>query len=81
MHQATTEAAKNWAKDLDIPPALTHIKTGRPAVEIKALAEEIEADLIVIGTHGQSGLGLLLGSTANGVLHGVSCDVLTIRIR
>jgi universal stress protein A len=36
--------------------------------------------LIVIGTHGQKGLQLLLGSTANAVLHGAGCDVLAVRI-
>ena len=38
------------------------------------------ADLIVIGTHGRHGLGLLLGSTASGVIHGVQCDVLAVRV-
>ena len=53
---------------------------GSPADEIHEVAEQIEADLIVIGTHGQSGFKLLLGSTANGVLHGVKCDVLAVKI-
>lgn len=53
---------------------------GRPAIEIKRLAEEQSVDLVVLGTHGKHGLGLLLGSTANGVLHGVSCDVLAVRV-
>ena len=53
---------------------------GSPANEIHAIAEQIDADLIVIGTHGKSGLQLLLGSTANGVLHGVKCDVLAIKV-
>jgi len=33
-----------------------------------------------MGTHGRHGLGLLLGSTASGVLHGVDCDVLAVRV-
>ena len=53
---------------------------GAPAHEVRGLAEEIGADLIVIGTHGRHGLGLLLGSTTNAVLHGVSCDVLAVKI-
>ena len=44
------------------------------------LADKISADLIVIGTHGQSGLKLLLGSTANAVLHGVKVDVLAVKV-
>ncbi len=56
------------------------VRLGSPAFEIRTLAEELEADLIVIGTHGRHGLGLLLGSTANAVLHGVHCDVLAVKI-
>ena len=39
-----------------------------------------EPDLIVVGTHGRHGIGLLLGSTANSVLHGVDRDVLAVRV-
>ncbi len=57
-----------------------HVALGHPPTEIRALAESLETDLIVIGTHGRHGLGLLLGSTANAVLHGVPCDVLAVKI-
>lgn len=57
-----------------------HIVLGRPEVEIHSAAEEIGADLIVIGSHGRYGLALLMGSTANGVLHGATCDVLAVRV-
>ena len=58
-----------------------HARLGNPALEIRNAATELEADLIVVGTHGRHGLGLLLGSTANAVLHGVDCDVLAVRVR
>ncbi len=54
---------------------------GVPAHEIKEQANAAGADLIVVGSHGRHGFGLLLGSTANGVLHGATQDVLTVRIR
>lgn len=54
---------------------------GNPAAEIRAQADAIGADLVIMGTHGRHGLGLLLGSTANGVLHGIGCDVLAVRIK
>ena len=57
-----------------------HVALGHPATEVRNLAEEQKVDLIVIGTHGRHGLGLLLGSTANAVLHGVPCDVLAVKI-
>ena len=57
-----------------------HVAFGVPAAEIKTKAEELGANLIVVGSHGRHGLGLLLGSTANAVLHGAKCDVLTVRV-
>ncbi len=56
------------------------VKMGVAADEIKEMANEKNIDLIVIGTHGRSGIKLLLGSTANSVLHGVKQDVLAVRI-
>ena len=53
---------------------------GVPAHEIREHADAMGVDLIVVGSHGRHGLGLLLGSTANGVLHGAHQDVLTVRI-
>lgn len=63
-----------------IPEQHIYALIGSPVDEIHRLSESVNADLIVIGTHGQSGLKLLLGSTANGVLHGVKCDVLAVRV-
>lgn len=53
---------------------------GRPESEIHRMAETEAMDLVVIGSHGRHGLGLLLGSTANGALHGANCDVLAVRV-
>jgi len=49
--------------------------------EIFRVAQEQAVDLIVIGTHGRHGVGLLLGSTANAILHGTPCDVHAVRIQ
>ena len=73
-------ALEELCKASPVPPERRHIVFGRPADTIRTTAEEVGADLIVMGSHGRHGLGLLLGSTANGVLHGAACDVLTIRI-
>ncbi|MEY3879602.1 MAG: Universal stress protein 2 [Pseudomonadota bacterium] len=43
--------------------------------------KENKVDLIVLGSHGRHGLALILGSTANGVLHHADCDVLAVRLR
>ncbi|WP_165664823.1 universal stress protein [Metapseudomonas otitidis] len=57
-----------------------HLAYGQPRQEIHRLAEEQDCDLIVVGSHGRHGLALLLGSTANDVLHGAPCDVLAVRL-
>ncbi len=53
---------------------------GSPKQEIVQLAERERVDLIVVGSHGRHGLSLLLGSTANSVLHYAGCDVMAIRL-
>jgi universal stress protein A len=67
-------------ENFSVPAEHLHILNGSPAHEIHRFTEENDIDLIVIGTHGQKGLQLLLGSTANAVLHGAGCDVLSVRI-
>ncbi len=80
LKQAAQQLRDN-GKICRIDTANVHVKVGNPAHEIRSAASELEADLIVVGTHGRHGLGLLLGSTANAVLHGVGCDVLAVRVK
>ena len=54
---------------------------GVPKQEIIHIAEQELVDLIVVGSHGRHGLALLLGSTANSVLHYAKCDVMAIRLQ
>lgn len=63
-----------------IPEGARHFLSGAPAREIHRFAEDNDVELIVLGTHGQKGVQLLLGATANSVLHGASCDVLAVRV-
>lgn len=56
------------------------IKNGKPFMEIIETASEIDADLIIIATHGHTGVEhLLFGSTAEKVVRKAPCPVLTIR--
>ncbi len=57
------------------------VRVGATQREIIRIAEEKNIDLIVLGSHGRHGISLLLGSTANGVLHHASCDVLAVRVK
>lgn len=67
-------------EEAGVSEACRHFLNGTPAREIRRFAEENSMDLIVLGTHGQKGVQLLLGATANSVLHGSSCDVLAVRV-
>ena len=71
----------DWAQKAGVDEGNTHFLTGSPAREIHRFAEEQGVDLIMLGTHGQKGVQLLLGSTANSVLHGAGCDVLAVRMQ
>jgi len=62
----------------NIPPAKRMVVVGRPRQEILRMAEQEQADLIVLGAHAHHGLASLLGSTVDEVLHRASCDVLTV---
>ena len=77
--QAKSHLAE-FASGMSVPPEHQHLIFGRPESEIQRVADEEGADLIVVGSHGRHGLALLLGSTANGVLHGAMCDVLAVRV-
>ena len=57
-----------------------HLVLGTPADDIISLATEQKVDLIVIGTHGRTGLKrVLMGSVAEAVVRGAHCPVLTLK--
>ena len=79
LETAKKELAK-VSKQLNIPAKRQHVEVGSPKLAILHKAAEIKADLIVVGSHGRHGIALLLGSTANAVLHHAHCDVLAVRV-
>ena len=81
--QLMAAAKKRLAKvadELAIPESNQWLEIGSPKLEIVRIAEQNDVDLIVVGSHGRHGFALLLGSTANGVLHHALCDVLAVRL-
>jgi universal stress protein A len=82
--EAVTQARQQLetlASDYGISGDDIHIILGSPAQEIREIAIGCKADLIVIGSHGRHGINLLLGSTANAVLHDAGCNVLAVRLQ
>lgn len=80
IHEQAKSHLAEFAASLNVPPEHQYLIFGRPESEIQRAAEANGADVIVVGSHGRHGLALLLGSTANGVLHGATCDVLAVRV-
>jgi nucleotide-binding universal stress UspA family protein len=57
------------------------LEEGDPVLQILRVAEETSCGLIVMGTHGRSGLArLLMGSVAEQVVRKASCPVLTVKL-
>lgn len=60
--------------------AVSHLRLDAPAHELAQLASDLEADLVVVGTHGRRGATrLLVGSVAEGVVRLSPCPVLVVR--
>jgi nucleotide-binding universal stress UspA family protein len=69
-----------WAGAEDLEVARARIRGSPVASKIVEYAHRIDADLIVMGTHGRRGIRrMLLGSVAADVLRASSCDILTVR--
>jgi len=79
IEESKTALAK-LGEQLSVDPKDQWIEVGPTKSKILGVADDIKADLIVCGSHGRHGLSLLLGSTANAILHGAKCDVLTVRL-
>lgn len=78
--EATKKRLAELGEKLGVPAERQWLEMGSPKLEIVRVAVENRVDLIVVGSHGRHGLALLLGSTANGVLHHAKCDVLAVRL-
>ena len=79
-HKAMQDLIKNHVEERI--PAEHRVVIGDPAESIVELAENEEADLIVMATHGRSGIkGLFFGSVAEKVVRSAACPVLTMRYK
>lgn len=62
-------------------PVTTALKDGDPATTIVRFADDTDADLVVMGTHGRSGVEHhLIGSVAERVVRQAPCPVMTVRL-
>lgn len=75
------EAMQKLGEKWGVEAADQVIKVGPAATVILDEADNKGVDLIVVGSHGRHGIRLLLGSTANAVIHGAKVDVLAVRVK
>jgi nucleotide-binding universal stress UspA family protein len=74
------DAASGNAKQAGIAEVQTHPREGDPAEAILDIAEEVKADLIVVGNKGMTGARrFLLGSVPNNISHHAPCSVIIVK--
>lgn len=70
----------DYARQNELPEDQVHVELGAIERTIHAKADALGADIIIVGCHTRSGLALLLGSTARGLVPGAKCDVLAVKV-
>ena len=75
--QALLQTLSFIAKKHNVEPVL-HSAKGDPADILISKADEVRADLIVVGNRGMKGVRRVLGSVPNSVAHGAACSVLIV---
>jgi nucleotide-binding universal stress UspA family protein len=79
-HELTTYLDTVAERLEPVVSAQVSVRFGQPADEILALAAEVDAELIVMSTHGRSGIRQwVFGTVADRILHGASCPLLLVR--
>lgn len=72
--------AQSFASEFGVPEERIYVELGSIEKTIRQQADSIPADLIVVGSHTRTGLAVLLGSTARGLVPGAHCDVLAVKV-
>jgi len=85
IEQELAEGARRRLEELASQAGAAELErqvvTGSIKSEVIRVAEELEADLIVIGSKERHGLGVMVNLTEDTILHAAPCDVLAVRVR
>ena len=80
MLEQAKKSLQKFSKQHSLKNVDLSVEFGRPKHVISQFVKDHQCDLVIIGSHGRHGISLLLGSTANAVLHAMPCDILTLKI-
>ena len=78
--QRATQGLAQLADRLGIPAARRQVTAGNVKAEIVRAAQEMKAELIVLGSRERHGPSILVNFTEDTVLHAAPCDVLAVRL-
>ena len=74
------QAMITHANKFDISVVNTHVKEGLPETVIEQVADKLDAELVILGTIGRTGISAaLIGNTAEHVIDQLNCDVLALK--
>lgn len=74
-----SELLAEFGLDEDSANIHVHLVRGQPAHEIQRLANDIDVDLIVMGTLGRHSDSMIIGSTAENILNNIYCSILAVK--
>lgn len=81
LRRRSEQRLKELLAQVPHPNADTHVGSGRASPEIVRFAEELSVDLIVVASHGLTGIRhMLLGSVTEQVVRGAPCPVFTVKV-
>ncbi|GLS84571.1 universal stress protein UspE [Paraferrimonas haliotis] len=80
IHSQHQSRVHDLAQEFDIDPSCCHIEEGLAEEVIPAVAKRLDAELVILGTAGRTGISAaLIGNTAEHVIDSLDCDLLAIK--
>jgi nucleotide-binding universal stress UspA family protein len=76
---AADQMLEGLSKEIQGLDVVTHTESGTPATAIVRYADEVGADLIVVGSKGMQGTRRVIGSVPNSVAHNAGCHVMIVK--
>lgn len=80
LSQGARQRLNELCDRLELKTATRRVETGRIKSEILRVAEEQQADLLILGSRSRHGIAQLMSSTEKSLVHKTPCDVLVVRL-